>query len=139
MTTAHSKRCRSVNISSVGTRASLRAFNVWFGGILRDSAGSTAAARGGWKFLHMRLLHKASNGAFCAAGRAGGWGVVFRSVGQAAAGAFPARQSLSRLWVAAMSFHSAWQARRPRRWKRSIRRRVLVLAKTGSTICCRRR
>src|SRR3954452_487478 len=34
-----------------------------------------------------------------------------RSAGRSdQAGAAPARQSLSRLWVVAMSFHSAWQA-----------------------------
>jgi hypothetical protein len=75
-----------------------------------------------------------------------GSGLVSRSVLEmlgggryVAAGIRVARQSLSRLWVEAISFHSAWQACKPRRWKRSIRRRYLMFAKTGSTICCRRR
>jgi hypothetical protein len=59
--------------------------------------------------------------------------------GQAVIAAGARRQSLSRLWVVAMSFHSAAQAARHRRWKRSMRRRNLVWANTDSTICCRRR
>ena len=42
------------------------------------------------------------------------------------------RQSLSRLWVAQTSFHSARQAARPRRKKRSQRRLTLIWPKTGS-------
>ena len=47
------------------------------------------------------------------------------------------RQSLSTLWVAAISRHSARQARSPRRWKRSVHRTRLVCANTGSMICAR--
>lgn len=49
-----------------------------------------------------------------------------------AAAAVVCRQSLSRLWVAQTSFHSALQAVRPRRKKRSQRRVILIWPKTGS-------
>jgi hypothetical protein len=58
---------------------------------------------------------------------------------QAGSGGLVRRQSLRRLWVAAISRHSARQARNPRRWKRSVRRRIFVCANTGSMICARRR
>jgi CBS domain-containing protein len=47
------------------------------------------------------------------------------------------RQSLSRLWVAHSSFHSAAQARRPRRMKPRAPCRSLSWPKTGSTVCLR--
>jgi hypothetical protein len=44
------------------------------------------------------------------------------------------RQSLSKLWVAVISRHSARHAPRPLRWKRSMPRLCLVLPKIGSII-----
>jgi hypothetical protein len=44
------------------------------------------------------------------------------------------RQSLSRLWVPHSSFHSAWQARSPRRMNRPPPCAVLTCPKTGSMV-----
>jgi hypothetical protein len=49
----------------------------------------------------------------------------------------PCRQSLSKLCVAVISSHSARQAPRPLRWKRSTRQLCFVWANTGSMIACR--
>jgi hypothetical protein len=62
--------------------------------------------------------------------RAAGWPVY------PGTGVGPCRQSFNKLWVAVISSHSARQAPRPLRWKRSTRRLCLVWANTGSMIAC---
>jgi transposase len=62
-------------------------------------------------------------------------GVWRGSVGQDAAGVV--RQSLRRLWVAVISFHSLLAASSPRRDSVRIRRLCLICANTGSIVAAR--
>jgi len=56
---------------------------------------------------------------------------------QAVRGRQPERNSLSRLWVRQINFHSALTLSRPRRRKRRNPRHSLIWPKTGSTIALR--
>jgi len=84
-----------------------------------------------------RARHAVVIGCYSRRGVAAGPGLGLGSPGYPGTGAGPCRQSLSKLCVAVISRHSARQAPRPLRWKRSTRRLCFVWAKTGSMIACR--